>query len=397
VRSAVLALALALAASLAAPAIARAQAKAPPGTHTADGLARARALDQQGAKAYADGRYNDAIRYFEEAFRLGGPAFEQWNIAKCYLRLDQPEQAADMLQQYLDTPDLPPGDRKEAEQQLDELRKRPSTLTVSSAPTGATVTVDGNPVDGKTPLSTSVAPGPHVISVTTPKHVTYTKDVEAKFGHAIILDAPLSAEGTGPGGAPYGAGPRWAVSAWLGVDLPKHGDVTTSAEPGGIVSGTYRFANVGPAIFTAGAAVLVTGDSWSNTVKAPTTIAGCPSLADGQSATALSLFGVVTGGWEVFSKLHLSALGGAGAALYFTGSDVGGDLFAPSCTAQTGARPALLVAAQIDYNLTPTVRLSALPIALQFHRGFAGVRTAPLDASGLWLRAVIAIGAGVDF
>ncbi|MDF2695457.1 MAG: Thiol-disulfide isomerase, partial [Labilithrix sp.] len=69
--------------------------------HGKDELARARALDREGAKAYGEGRYNDAIRYFEEAYRLGGPAFELWNVAKCHLRLDQPEQAAEMLERYL--------------------------------------------------------------------------------------------------------------------------------------------------------------------------------------------------------------------------------------------------------------------------------------------------------
>src|SRR5437763_266058 len=52
-------------------------------------IARARALDQQGVRAYREERYKDAIRYFEEALRLGGPPSERWNIAKCHVRLDE--------------------------------------------------------------------------------------------------------------------------------------------------------------------------------------------------------------------------------------------------------------------------------------------------------------------
>ncbi len=44
-------------------------------------LERARLLDQQGVRAYKEERYNDAIRFFDEAFRLGGPPSELWNIA----------------------------------------------------------------------------------------------------------------------------------------------------------------------------------------------------------------------------------------------------------------------------------------------------------------------------
>jgi Flp pilus assembly protein TadD len=47
-----------------------------------DDLDRARALDQQGVRAFREARYNDAIRYFEEALKLGGPSSELWNSAK---------------------------------------------------------------------------------------------------------------------------------------------------------------------------------------------------------------------------------------------------------------------------------------------------------------------------
>ena len=391
-RASVLALVLA-----SSPALAHAQPKtAPPPKPASDDLARARALDQQGAKAYADGRYNDAIRYFEEAFRLGGPAFEQWNIAKCHLRLDQPEQAADMLEKYLATPNLPAEDQREAQEQLDELRKRSSTLTVSSSPSGATVTVDGKPAPGKTPLSVTVGPGPHAVAVSHPNHAIYNKQVEARYGRAIILDAPLDEEDKAPA-KPYGAGSRWAVSAWLGVDIPNHGSVSGSVEPGGLLAGTYRFANVGPTAFAVGGAILLTGDAWSNTVGAPTRINGCPSLDNAQSATATSLFGIVTAGWELAPRFRAHVVGGAGAALYFTGGAVGGDLFTPNCNTGTLARPALLGAAQLDYNVTPLFRVSMLPIAVQLHQAFEGARTAPLDATGLWFRALVAIGAGFDF
>ena len=55
-----------------------------------------------------------------------------------------------------------------------------------------------------------------------------------------------------------------------------------------------------------------------------------------------------------------------------------------------------MAGAQIDYALTPIVRLSALPLVLQLQPSFDGARSTPLDASGVWMRATIAIGAGVD-
>ena len=55
-----------------------------------------------------------------------------------------------------------------------------------------------------------------------------------------------------------------------------------------------------------------------------------------------------------------------------------------------------MLGGRVDYALTPTVRLSALPIVLQLQPSFDGTRSTPLDASGVWMRASIAVGAGVD-
>jgi hypothetical protein len=100
---------------------------------------RARVLDREGVKAFGEGRYNDAIRFFEEAHRLGGPPFELWNIAKCHI-LPRSAGAGGRRCSSATSPrpSLPADDRKEASEQLEELsQSRSSTLTVSSSPTGA--------------------------------------------------------------------------------------------------------------------------------------------------------------------------------------------------------------------------------------------------------------------
>jgi hypothetical protein len=362
-------------------------------------LARARVLDQQGAKAYADGRYNDAIRYFEESYRLGGPPFELWNIAKCHVRLDQPEQATELLERYLATPTLPAEERDEATQQLDALRRRPSTVTIASSPAGAAVTIDGRPAEGgKTPTSFNVQPGPHTITVTAPKHAVYTQTFEAKYGRAIILDVPLAKEGRpAPAENPYGDAEikRVALRGDLGVMVPKLGSVNGDPHFTLVGSGSYRFADVGATTFAVGAMFLLTGDSWDNRVAAPSTALPCGALSNPDSATALSMFLTGSAGWEIVPRVRAHALAGVGIAAYFAG-DLGGDVFVPACSPSPSPKPAFMAGAQIDYALSPIVRLSALPLVLQLQPSFDGARSTPLDASGVWMRATIAIGAGVD-
>jgi hypothetical protein len=55
-----------------------------------------------------------------------------------------------------------------------------------------------------------------------------------------------------------------------------------------------------------------------------------------------------------------------------------------------------MLGGRVDYAVTPTVRLSALPLVLQLQPSFEGTRSSPVDTSGVWMRATIAIGAGVD-
>ena len=395
-------IALAFGAALASsPAPALAQARAPvAGPRTAEDLARARVLDQQGAKAYGDGRYNDAIRYFEESHRLGGPPFELWNIAKCHLRLDQPEQAAEMLERYLATPTLPADDREEATQQLESLRRRTSTLTIASNPTGAAVTFDGRVAEGggKTPTSFTVPPGQHTITLSAPKYAVYTQTFDARYGRAIILDVTLTKdEKPKPAANPYGTEEvrRIALRGHLGVMLPRYGSVGGAAHPALVVSGTYRFVDVGATTLAAGAMIALTGDSWDNTVGADNVVKPCGTLKNPRSATALSMFLMGSAGWEIAPRLRAHALAGFGIATYFA-DDLGGDVFVPACSPSPGARPAVVVGGQIDYAITPIVRLSALPIVLQVQPSFEGTRSTPLDTSGVWVRATIAIGAGVD-
>lgn len=375
-----------------------AQAEAPARGGSAQDLSRARALDREGAKAYGEGRYQDAIQAFEEAYRLGGPAFELWNIAKCYLRLDQPEQAAASLERYLSIPDLPKADRAEATRQLEALEKRPSTLTVTSSPSGAEVTVDGKSVEGRTPLSLSVAPGPHTVIVSPESGEPFTREIEAKYGRAVVVDAAFDGGARPPPPPnPYERieGGAVAIRGALGVMLPRHGSVGGRAGPGLLVLGTYRVKEIGRASLAAGGLLSLSGDSWGDRTGLANEAPDCGPLRDANRATALSVFGIGAASLDVAPRVRVTGIGGLGLAGYFV-EDVGGDVFVPSCSPSPGVRPALLLGAQVDYALTKSVRLTAFPLTWQVQAAFDGARGAPRDASGVWMRFGMGLGAGID-
>jgi PEGA domain len=151
----------------------------------------ARELDQQGVRSYRAGRYSDAIAYFRAAYQLGGPSSELWNIVRCRQGMDDIEGAAAAIDDYLAVQGLLAQDRADAAHEAQALRARPSTLTVTTTPPGASVTVDGKPIAGSTPLSSELRAGSHTLAVQRSGYSPTTQAVEARFGRAVIVTLDL--------------------------------------------------------------------------------------------------------------------------------------------------------------------------------------------------------------
>lgn len=394
-----------LEAAVTAPDAWAAGAKSP----SANDVARARVLDREGVRAYKEERYNDAIRYFSEAFKLGGPPSELWNIAKCQERLDNPEEATRELEEYLAQPGLSTADRAEATQQLQEIKHRHSTLTVASSPPGATVYVDGHRAApaGATPLSIDVAPGSHAVTLERAGYEPYTRTVDASYGRAVIVDAQLARHEGEPAprdrerardvehGEPTSApAHRVILGAAVGVALPRFGTIGGRAGPALLVDGTYVAYDARRVVVGVGLRVVVNGEGWSNTVGATSTPGGGCTLSHDESATAVSALVAGVAAYRVSSRVRVGGEVGLGLATYHL-DRAGGDVFEPTCSAAPGVRPAVLLAGSVSYGVTRDVRLVLIPLLLEAQAAFQGARTSPRDASGTWLR--LGAGLGVSF
>jgi len=159
--------------------------------HSRQSLEGARELDQQGVRAFAEGRYADAVLLFRASQALGGPPSEVWNVARSLERLDDAEGAAEAIDEYLAARDLTAQDRAEGEREVHALRARPSWLTVTTTPPGASVTVDGQAAGGLTPTSFEVRPGSHTIGVRRTGSTPASRTVEARFGRAVVVALDL--------------------------------------------------------------------------------------------------------------------------------------------------------------------------------------------------------------
>jgi hypothetical protein len=384
---------------------------APPRTTRKDDLARARALDEQGVRAYKEGRYNDAILLFSEAHRLGGPPSELGNVAKCHLRLDQPEEANDVIEHYLTLSGLTDEDKKEAQTQLQELRARQSTLTITSNPPGASVLVDKRPTDGtsKTPISVRVPPGAHTVSLDLAGYAPFTKELETRFGKAAIVDVELTRlkrdpssstltdrpQAGGAAASPAEPVARWTFLAQVGALFPRYGGIGDAAGVAGLFRGGYRVLD-GPTSIAVGLRASVAADSWTTRTGQPNSSSTCvATLAANYSATWFGAFAVVAVERRLFDRFRAGVDLGLGLAAIFA-REVGGDLFTTTCRPSPGVKPALHFGVEASYHFTPQVRAVASPFLIEVHPAFDGTRSAPRDATGAWYRAGFALGVAVD-
>jgi hypothetical protein len=220
----------------------------------------------------------------------------------------------------------------------------------------------------------------------------YAEDVEAKLGRAIIVDAQLEEDRTSAFGSPR----RVSAQVDAGVVFSKLGGVSESARWGLGLGARYWVRDTGKSAFGVGVQFELTSDAWGNESAAPNTAPGCGSpIPDKESSTDIAAFGVGAFAFRVTPRLRLGADAGLGAATTMANT-VGGDLYEPSCAAHTGARLAGRAALDVSFALAPPVRLVATPLKLQVHPAYGGARSAPLDASGAWVRFGMGAGIAVD-
>lgn len=355
-------------------------------------LARARELDAQGARAYREGRTRDALLLFTEAYRLGGPSLELWNVARCHQRLDEDDDAAEVLVKYLEATDLSPADRVEATRELHELRRTSSMLLVDSSVAGATVLIDGRRV-GIAPVAVEVGPGRHMVRVVDAKERPRDLEVEARLGRPIVVRAMAGFEELSPAAEPP-VTRRLELDLQGGVSVHAMGTVAGRVSPG--LSSGLRFA-IGDRSVTGFVAVRgeFFGLGWSTTgailnPKLPQCV-----LPDRYQATALS--GTLGGGvaWDATRVVRASLELGVGAEGMFV-SRGGGDVLMPSCSPSPGLVPSGSARASVSFRLGGGSRIALTPLAFAIHPAYDGARSDPRDASGAWIRLGGTVGLAYD-
>jgi tetratricopeptide (TPR) repeat protein len=163
-------------------AVAHAQ-PAPAPAAPADDVDIAKAHFNTGEVNYEHGRFADAAREFEEAYRLSGKAPLLYNVGKSYDGGNDFARALDAYQRFLAAapPDNP--DRDFAKKRVELLQSLVGKIALRGAVDGSTLTLDGKPA-GTTPLPAPlvVNPGPHKIELAREGYATFRSAADAPVG-----------------------------------------------------------------------------------------------------------------------------------------------------------------------------------------------------------------------
>ncbi len=150
----------------------------------------AREAYSRGQALYREGRYQDSVAAFEEAYALIPNPVVLLGIAESRQRAGDIAGTIEALERYLaERPDAP--DRADVEARLQSLRATPAMLAIRSEPSGATILVDGQE-RGVTPAELEVAAGTHTVTLTADGHEALEHEVEAVVGSRHELDLTLS-------------------------------------------------------------------------------------------------------------------------------------------------------------------------------------------------------------
>lgn len=152
---------------------------------------KAKAAFKRGDEKFAAGDFAGAAEAFKEANATIPAPQATYRLALSLDKAGKTSEAAAAYKEFLAAP--PPdkmGEQKTAaEARLKELSV--GSIKLTSNPAGATVTVDGTPASGPTPVTLSLPPGAHSIVLSSPDHEPVTRELTVAAGTSTDVAVEL--------------------------------------------------------------------------------------------------------------------------------------------------------------------------------------------------------------
>jgi hypothetical protein len=148
---------------------------------------------QSGVAAVGQGDFEHALTCFREALVLLENPAVRYNIASCLDNLGRLPEARNEMELYLSQAQVTAARRQQVQQRMAVIGAQVGLLELDVTPDGASVTIDGNAVEGVAPFSVpwAVSPGGHQIEVTLEGYQPHDGTVSVGQGATRTVDVPL--------------------------------------------------------------------------------------------------------------------------------------------------------------------------------------------------------------
>lgn len=298
-----------------------AQADLQPGQ---DAKASAQALLKDGAQAYQQGRFFEALNTFNKAYEIFPSPKLLFNIAQANRELGRPVEAINAFEGFLSkAPDASPELLAEAKRSISDLSQTVGKLLIDATVSGAEIKVDGKRV-GRTPLVDMilVLPGDHQVTATHASAVPSIKEVNVEAGTVQAVMMQLEPRFDGSVAAPAAASPGVGPTAEL--EMRERASTVPVASGGGWLLGRkWTWIAAGSTVLFAASATIA-GLSMESRFDELRRTCGKGSGADwtGCSASDLSSLDARKNTANIFWGLAATAAVATGALFYWEGRAV---------------------------------------------------------------------------
>ncbi len=162
-------------------------------------LAAAKRHYAEAERKYKGGDFTGALADFKSANDIKGTPQAERYIGLCEDSLGHYRAAAEYYEMFLaHVPEKMTAQGDEIKKRLSDIKALPGKVHVESNPPGVSVTVDGKPQSGPTPVDVSLPPGNHAIKLAAPGRLPAEKQVEVGFASTQTVSADLEPEPAPP-------------------------------------------------------------------------------------------------------------------------------------------------------------------------------------------------------
>jgi hypothetical protein len=152
---------------------------------------KGRKMGEKATQLYQQGKLDEALRLFEEAYKLDPDPIYLRNMGKIYEKLGEIQKARSMYEESLSR-ETDPSQKSKTQGYLESLlEKMPGVVIIDATPQAAVVKIDGKNVEIGKPVE--VRRGSHVIEATAPGYAPYKEQVEVLSGYERKVSIALKA------------------------------------------------------------------------------------------------------------------------------------------------------------------------------------------------------------